>query len=266
MQVPIVVFTLLSVTCSALAKPYQYSYYISLPGQYQTLEVNDGTAVVNGIQPYPSRPALTNPDLLRQGRTRPGFNPEFNRRYEPNFVRGREEPIRGRGDPYFRGAGDPFFREQDLYFDQGRRYPDSNSRPFNYDLYNQGFGSSRRFPQENFNQVDPYFNGGKRFPQDQNNFSPYGKLVDKSPSEFGDKIEPTKRTTPEEIDSSREEITTQEPCSFCGVDKVSPKDGNDGVNPDSEPVEPKNVVVPPPFAIANNAVTPPGYIPYYVVL
>ncbi|XP_066150537.1 uncharacterized protein [Euwallacea fornicatus] len=265
MQVPIFVFTLLSVTCSALAKPYQYSYYISLPGQYQTLEVNDGAAVVNGIQPYPARPALTNPDLLRQGRNRLGFNPELNRRYEPNFVRGRDEPVRGREDPYFRRGGDPFFRDQELYFDQGRQYP-QNSRPFNYDPYNQGIGSSRRFPQENFNQVDPYFNGGRGFSPDRGNFSPYGKLVDKSSSEFGEKIEPTKKTTLAEVDSTREEVTTQEPCSFCGVDRVSPKDGIDEVDPDSESVEPKNVVVPPPFAIANNAVTPPGYIPYYVVL
>lgn len=241
-----IIFTVFLVVCLGQAKPYQYAYYLSLPGQYQSLEVSDGATVINHPQHFAiSRNNLQPNPPFRSGRTNPGFQPSPFERQNPTLNRRPEVPFY-RGIPD--GQLDPLYNTPQI------NYQPNDLRPRNY---------------------DPYYGGQRRseFPT-TDGFTPYGKLTSnrnsQSDQEFGEEEKFT-RSVPSsgENNEEREEVTTEEPCSFCGVERVNPKDGIDGAaDPDSEPIEPKNVGVSPqpPFAIANNAVTPGFGIPYYVIL
>lgn len=246
MQLPIfTVFLVLIVICSGKAQPYQYAYYLSLPGHYQSLEVNDGATVVNHPQQFAiSRNHLQPNPPFRNGRNYPSFQPSTFERQNPTLNRRPEVP-------FYRGIPDG---QLDPLYNTPQNYQPNELRPRNY---------------------DPYYGGQRRseFPTSEG-FTPYGKLTSdrnsQSDQEFGEEAKFPRSAPPsEDNNEEREEVTTEEPCSFCGVEKVNPKDGIDGTaDPDSEPIEPKNVGVSPqpPFAIANNAVTPGFGIPYYVIL
>lgn len=273
MKVISIVVFLFSASCSVLSKPYEYSYYLSLPGHYQSLAVRDGEVTVNDI-PTSANVGPVNPNF-RQGRIGPGFsrNPEFGRRF----------PINPIGPDFSRGVDDIPDGELDPLFNQGGRYPQGEGRAF---PGTQNNGPNIRGPDSRFNQIGP-------ITPNQNSYNYYNRIYNEPASntpEFGARLQPRgiSRRSEEyrEIDETRdlekEEVTTEattEPCSFCGVDKVNSMDGiddNKNVNPDSESVDPAIVGKNnnPKILIANNVVTPanvvfPGYsplVPYYVVL
>ncbi|KAF7279958.1 hypothetical protein GWI33_006524 [Rhynchophorus ferrugineus] len=194
------------------AVPYEYSYYVSLPGHYQSLQVRDGYATTNN-----------------------------NNNNNPNSIQ-NPQPDDG-----------PIFR-------RGKTVDEDSDTP-NDDRLNI-----------HDEELDPLFNVGPK---------------------FGTRIQPLQPRRPEarrgsnstNVDGDgnkrdREEITTETPCDFCGVDRVNPMDSIDGkdTDPESETVEARNIggKIDPSFVVPNSVATPantvvPGYplkspfVRYYVL-
>ncbi|KAL1506424.1 hypothetical protein ABEB36_005795 [Hypothenemus hampei] len=239
-------FVLFSVASTVLSQPYQYGYYISSPGHYQTLEVNDGVRNLNPLRP---NLAPINGPTFRQGRVGPEFGP--NRGADvPNFPSRR----RIEDDYYLRNYNNP----ENGIFNQRRDPQDYPIRPDFDDRFNhygsRGFGP--RYQEENF-------------------YNPYGRLtLDNHRAIIERRNAKNEETSENSRDVEKEEVTTTESsCQFCGVNKVNSRDGINGQqpDPDSEPVEPKNVRrnFAPPFLVENNAASPPfnnPVVPYYFIL
>ncbi|ERL95327.1 hypothetical protein D910_12593 [Dendroctonus ponderosae] len=271
MHVFSIVCVLLCVACSCMAKPYHYSYYISSPNHYQTVEVNDGDVSVDGAQ-FPTRPNGPENPAFRQGRG--GFggnrNPYPPGRYpsdqnEPNY---RREWSPNYPDMHDRDFNPQFNRRGQIPENRGGVYHRNNG-PYEGDFdyrFNQVDPNQRRpsFQQDNFNYYHK-FQGLRTNPeirnQDQASNPQYA-----TPNQRADLTQ----EIDESSDTEKEEVTTSQPCSFCGVDRVNTRDGinGDNVDSDSEPVEPKMVggKSVPTFAVDNSAVTPASVIiPYYVL-
>ncbi|XP_050312894.1 uncharacterized protein LOC126747960 [Anthonomus grandis grandis] len=262
MRAPIGIFILLDLAPALFS--YEYSYYVSSPGHFQTLAVRDGAIVDSG---------------QRHARTYPGFNnpsPVDPRQFgNPSPVDPRRQFGNGETYPGFvivpNGELDPVFRDGPDGMVQGGRASGVNP---GYEQFQP------RYPEPGYqaggSQYDPFLGRNPAF------YPHHANIKRKAPElqeiQETTTIAGTLETTTLIIDEEgekKEEVTTKLPCFFCGVDKVNPMDGIEGSisDPDSEPVEPKNVNpvlggVPPP----NNVVVPAGFpvntpvIPYYVVV
>lgn len=269
MHVSSIVCVLVCVACSCMAKPYHYSYYISSPNHYQTVEVNDGDVSVDGAQ-FPTRSnGLENP-AFRQGRGGFGGNrnpyppgrfpgdqnePNYRREWRPNYPDSPDRDL----NPLFNRRGQ-------IPESRGRDYPRSN-RPYDGDFdyrFNEIDPNQRRppFQQDNFN-FHHTFQGLRTNPEIRPQIPPnpqYATLNQRA--DFTQEID-------ESSDKEKEEVSTSQPCSFCGVDRVNTRDGINGENddPDSESVEVKKTDGKSgyPVAMENSEVTPISVvIPYYM--